>query len=114
MARRSVIPEFDLARIQRFCAGRVPLEFAEEIRVEHEVRGRSVTILECRPPWRPPPTEWTRKRVAQLRHDDVAKRWRLYWADRNGRWHPYVTPESGHVDDLLKAIDEDATGIFWG
>jgi len=41
--------------------------------------------------------------------------WRLYWADRNSRWHEYV--EAGptyELEDLLREVDEDPTGIFWG
>ena len=36
--------------------------------------------------------------VAQLRFDPTDRRWVLYCADRNGRWHNYGDP----------------TGIFWG
>lgn len=45
---RNVIPELDLARIQRYCDGRVPARLLDQIRIELEVRGRSVTILERR------------------------------------------------------------------
>ena len=47
--------------------------------IEHAVRGSSITILERRPPWNPAyGSEWSSLKVAQLRYDDRARRWRLY------------------------------------
>lgn len=52
-------------------------------------------------------------RATQVRRR--AKAWTLWWADRNERWDRYwdmdPTPD---VDELLREIDEDPTGIFWG
>jgi Protein of unknown function (DUF3024) len=56
--------------------------------------------------------------IAQLRYIPPhlpGGRWRLYWPDRNRRWHlmddvaPAATPEP-----LLDELDADPTGIFWG
>jgi hypothetical protein len=39
----------------------------------------------------------------------------LYCADSNGRWWLYDAAAAARdVEPLLAAIDEDATGIFWG
>ena len=78
------------------------------------MRGKSVTIFDCRPPWHPNLTEWSRVPVAQLRYDPDSHLWTLYWADRNSRWHRYDDTEPGTADDLLNEIDEDPTCIFWG
>ena len=40
--------------------------------------------------------------------------WSLYWADRNGRWHRYDAIPPGRVDQVLREIESDPTGIFWG
>lgn len=41
--------------------------------------------------------------------------WTLYYADRNSKWHLYYEIEpSADFDDLLREVDEDPTGIFWG
>jgi Protein of unknown function (DUF3024) len=55
-------------------------------------------------------------RAAALRPARAGRgRWRLYWADRNTRWHlmddvaPAATP-----GPLLTELDADPTGIFWG
>jgi len=50
-----------------------------------------------------------------MRYDEKTGEWTLYYADRNDRWHEYWDIESTKsIDKLLKEIDEDPTGIFWG
>lgn len=113
---KAVLPELDLARIRRYCAQRVPARVSDKIRIELDVSGRSVTILECRPPWNPDfGTEWTRFPIARLRHFEAQGVWVLYWRDSNLRWHIYrrIDP-SPHVDPLLAEIEADPTCIFWG
>jgi len=79
-----------------------------QVRMEHEVRGRSVTIVERRAPWDDPSADgakWTSRSVAQLRH--AADGWRLYWPDRNTRWHLVDdVPAAQSVMPLLEAIDD--------
>ena len=54
-------------------------------------------------------------KVAQLRYDNRSRLWTLYCIDRNERWWPYDFVEpSGDVEELLAALDEDPSGIFWG
>ncbi len=65
---KTALPELDLARIRRYCQAKVPARVSNEIRIEVDVSGRSVTIMECRPPWNPEfGTDWTRFPIAQLR-----------------------------------------------
>ncbi|HUG29207.1 MAG TPA: DUF3024 domain-containing protein [Candidatus Limnocylindria bacterium] len=114
-AKRAV-PDLDIARIRRYCDGKVPAHLRDKIRIEFDVRGRSVTILECRPPWTPAiGPEWTRMPIARLRFLAGRGVWLLDWSDRNSRWHHYDDIEpSPHVDPLLAEIEEDPTSIFWG
>ena len=107
-------PETDVARIRKYCRARVPASFRDQIRLEAAVRGSSVSIYECRPPWHPDLTEWSKVRVAQLRYSADTHRWSLHWADRNGRWHRYDDLEPSPVDKLLCEIEADPTCIFWG
>jgi hypothetical protein len=40
--------------------------------------------------------------------------WRLYWKDRNDRWHLYELIEPAKdIRRLLDEIDRDPTCIFW-
>jgi hypothetical protein len=115
-APKTVIPELELARIRRYCQERVPSRLRDQIRIELDVSDRSVTILECRPPWTPEiGADWTRFPIARLRHVQAHGVWVLYWRDRNLRWHRYdrIGP-SAHVDPLLTEIEADPTSIFWG
>jgi hypothetical protein len=111
-----VLPELDVARVQRWCANRVPEQALHQVRVECEIDDRHLTIIERRAPWRPDfGPEWTRFPIARLRYTKTGKTWSLYWRDRNLRFHTYdrLRP-TGNVDQLLDEIDRDPTGIFWG
>ena len=107
------LPDLDLVRIHRYCDSRVPARLRDEARLEATTRGKNVTIFDCRPPWHPDLTEWSRVPVAQFRYEPNHNHWTLYWAHRNSRWHRYDLIDPDTVDELLKEIDNDPTGIFW-
>jgi hypothetical protein len=110
------IPEASLALVEKYCERRVPQHVRDQVRLECSVRGKSITITERRPPWRPEfGPEWTSLKVAQLRYDKEDATWTLYCCDRNERWFEYnnVGP-SADIEPLLVEIDADPTGIFWG
>ncbi len=109
-----VVPDLDLEKIRKYCESRVPKRLQNELRVEFGVRGKSVTIFDCRPPWHPNLPGWSRQPIAQLRYQETTKLWTLYWADRNSRWHLYDMIDPGRVDELLHEIEDDPTCIFWG
>lgn len=116
----SSLPETDLARIERWVEqenDRIPPHARGEVRIELDVGARSVTILECRPPWDPERMgpKWTRSPVARLRYTRSRGEWTLYWPDRHLRFHQYeLTPSTPNVEALLEEIDRDPTSIFWG
>ena len=59
--------------------------------------------------------EWTSMAIAQIRYDNETGRWTLYCADRNDKWHEYMNIEpTKYIEEILKEINEDPTGIFWG
>lgn len=81
-----------------------------------DVTDLTVTILECRPPWRRtlgrsgPGSRWpgfgTPRREGE---------WTLCWRDRNLKFHEYdLAPPTPHVEDLIAEIARDPTCIFWG
>jgi len=110
------LPEMDVARVQRWCAARVPEHARHQVRVEVQVAVRHLTIVERRAPWREDlGPEWTSLPIARLRYTATEKSWILYRRDRNLRFHRYdpLSP-SNRVDDLLTEIDRDPTCIFWG
>jgi hypothetical protein len=116
MAPPTSVVEPALARVKRFCEDRVPAELREQMRLECSLRGNSITIVERRPPWSElVGPEWTFTKIAQLRCDTGNRMWTLYCIDRNERWWPddFAEP-SPDIEELLAAIDEDPSGIFWG
>ena len=116
VADRVGLPELALAAVRRYCETKIPPEHRDEVRMEFDVRGRNVSLFECRPPWDPDAgPEWTRTPVAQLRFDPAGGIWELFCARSSGRWAAYEpAPPTTSVGELLDEIDRDPTGIFWG
>jgi hypothetical protein len=110
------VDELAVAKIRRLCESRIPQSARDEVRLEVGVRGNAITIVERRPLWRgPPDAEWTTMKIAQFRFDPGDRLWRLYWANRNGRWNElWDVQPSPSIDPLLAEVDQDPTAVFWG
>jgi hypothetical protein len=110
------LPDLDVARVQRWCAARVPERALLQVRVECQVAPRHLTIVERRAPWRADSgPEWTTLPIARLRYTAADTTWTLYRRDRNLRFHAYdLLAPSPRVEDLLTELDHDPTCIFWG
>jgi hypothetical protein len=102
-------------KITKFCDIRVPPHVRNKLRLTHNFRGNGVTIYEERAPWRQDLKEWTSLPIAQIRYNEKTGKWSLFCADRNNKWHEYRGLEpTQDLDIILKEIDKDPTGIFWG
>jgi hypothetical protein len=100
--------------LEPFCQNRIPLHVRDMVRLVFSFRGNSVSLFEERPYFQDP-SRWTSSPVAQFRFDQDDKTWSLYCADRNSKWHPYDRAKpSRQFTHLLKAVESDSTGIFWG
>ena len=116
---RATIPEADLTRIRQWIDARnaaLPQSARADLRNELDVADLTVTIFECRPPWRPHlDPEWTRSPIARLRYTKSKGEWSLYWCDSNLKFHEYeLVPSTPDVGALIAEIDSDPTSIFWG
>ena len=114
-----MIPELDLARIQKWVDGRnaaLPPRAWGLIRYEIDVSARAITALQCRPPWREGfGPEWTRFPICRFRYTKVRNEWSLYWRDRNLEFHIYdLVPPTPYIDELIEEVERDPTCIFWG
>src|SRR4051812_38619640 len=101
------LPDLDIARVERWCAARVPDHARHQVRVECQIAPRHLTIVERRIPWRADlGPEWTSFPIARLRYSATDQTWTLYWRDRNLRFHIYnqLAP-SNQVEDLLTELD---------
>jgi len=97
-----------------YCERRVPPHVRDQVRMHHEFRGDSVTLFEDRPRWDKPEV-WIHNPIAQFRFEKDGGRWTLYCADRNSKWHLYeIAKPSSDLESMLRAVDEDRTGIFFG
>ena len=97
-----------------YCSERLPVYLHHEMRLGFNFRGHSVTLYTERPAFAESGMR-AETLAAQFRFNPQNKEWVLYWADRNSKWHPYELIEpSRNFENLLKAVHEDPTGIFWG
>jgi len=110
------LPELDVARVQRWCAARVPARARHQVRVQCQIASRQLSIVERRAPRREDfGPDWTDFPIARLRYTAAEKSWTLSWRDRNLRFHTDdLLAPSHRVDDLLTEFDRDPTCIFWG
>lgn len=114
-----MLPESDVFRIRRWVDhknGGLPGRARNKICYEFDIDSRSVTILECRPPWNSEfGHEWTRMPVARMRYTIMRAEWALYYRDSNLKFHVYdrVAP-TPFLGRLLVEVDADPTAIFWG
>jgi hypothetical protein len=107
-----VIPELDQRRITRWLQARndgLPDAARGKIRYEVDLTATTVTILECRPPWRPDyGPNWTRFPIARLRYTKTRRQWSLYWRDRNLRFHLYE-PQKMPVGSRSTSVSGSST-----
>jgi hypothetical protein len=111
------IPELERARaeraLRRVC-DKVPAHIRDELEHDFRVVRSDIELFERRPHY----LERDRKIehvVAKFRYNARRGSWTLYWSDRNLRWHSYEGLE-GRRDflELLREVEKDPTGIFWG
>jgi hypothetical protein len=112
------LPEFTKKLIEtklaEYCDRKIPIHARDKVKLTYKIHGNSVTLIETRPYYMNP-SVWTQSPIAKFRYDEPSGQWSLYYPDRNSRWHPYsgVRP-TANLDAILKEIDRDPTGIFWG
>ena len=113
------LPDADLVITRRWVDRHnddIPERARDQIRYELDIEDRSITLYECRPPWREGiSTEWSRFPIVRLRYTKARKEWAIYWRDRNSKFHRYdPIPASRRLQELLDLVDGDQSGIFWG
>jgi hypothetical protein len=100
--------------LEQFIERRVSPRIRHKVRMSVETRGNNVTLFEHRPVFHML-GKWTNSKVAQFRYDPDSDRWTLYCSDRHDRWHRYTQKQPATaIAALLREVDQDPTGIFWG
>ena len=108
--------EFAAKLVERYAAAKVPPDVQDAVRLEVETVGNSITIWECRPPWRPEyGPEWTRMGIARFRYSPSERSWTVYWTRSDLKFHRYtlVGAQSG-IGSLLDEVARDPHACFWG
>ena len=86
----------------------------DKVVLQYRVTRHDVLLFEKRPAFRRP-GEWTESPVAKFRFNRRSCLWTLFCRDRNAKWHLYVpVPPAPEFHELVKEVDRDPTGIFWG
>lgn len=100
--------------LDEYCKDAVPEHAQDQLRLGYLCEGMAITLFEIRPHFRRP-GKWISVNVARFRYNKTNKLWKLYWRDRNSKWHAYerIDP-SGSFRDLFQEVLDDPTGIFWG
>lgn len=92
----------------------MPAHIRQKLRVIYKIDGNAVTIYEERPYFLDK-SRVTHGSVARMRYHIGQKRWTLYWADRNTKWHLYEEhPPAKSIQTLLDEVTRDPIHIFWG
>lgn len=112
------LPEFTKKLIEekltKYCESRIPAQVRNKVKLTFDISGNKVTLIETRPYFKDS-SIWTKTPMAQFRFDNKKKQWLIYCIGRNERWRLYdLIKPSSNFDDLLKELDRDPTGIFWG
>ena len=114
MAIPALLKTLAETKLAEYCEQRVPEHARSKIRLSFKSHSNSITLSEERPRI-DDHSKSTTLSVAQFRFDPQTSKWTLYCADRNSRWHKAI--ESGpqdKIERLLRHVDRDVTGIFWG
>jgi hypothetical protein len=91
-----------------------PAHLLDQVRHELEIDGHRVRIWTVRPRWNDP-TQTTRAPVAQFTYIRTSNRWSLSWMRRDRKWHAWLpAARTTKLAALVRIVDEDAEGGFWG
>jgi Protein of unknown function (DUF3024) len=112
--------ELETARVRRtvgaFVAGRrPPPHLRQEVDLSFRVRGQSVEIFEVRPALGGAPGERIEIPVAKATYVRTVRRWRVFWLQRDMKWHSYQpTPDVATIDEFVAVVSEDRNSCFFG
>lgn len=102
-------------KLTAYCAGKLPPEQRDQIRLEIEFDGENVTLSESRPHIRQAGV-WTRLPVARFRFNLASGTWTLYRPKlgQSETWQIYPGKPERDLDKLIRLLETDESGAFWG
>jgi hypothetical protein len=113
MALPELVKKIVEDKLAKYCEQKIPVHARDEIKLSYKFHGNTVFLVESRPVFLG--EGWTHMKIAKFKYDPRGGTWELFCADRNDRWYSYFeTSREKNFQALLDAVEEDATGIFWG
>jgi len=109
-----LLPKIEQQRVdklfERYCKNRVPPHARDQINMLNRVTGNKVVLIESRP-YYDDPSSWIEMPIAQFEYNPSSNIWSLYGYDWNDKLIPI---RKGSLEQLIREVDNDPTGIFWG
>lgn len=102
-------------KLGAYCEKKIPADVRDRVRLVLEFADNEITLVETRPYFRDP-TQWTRLPVARFRFNAASGTWSLDCPNlrEKGGWRLYPVQSAHDLDKLIRALDEDTSGVFWG
>ncbi len=113
------LSEFEIKRIEKlvgnFIESRRPEpSLRDRIDISFKIIDQSFKIFEIRPEWNNPGIK-IESPMAKATYVKTKKIWELYWKRADMKWHRYKTfGDLELLEEVLKVIDQDEYGCFWG
>lgn len=100
--------------LAEYCRTRVPTWLKEELRLDFTIDEDSATIYQERRSCQGS-CEWFRFPLAKFRYSKDLNQWSLHHCDENQQWRLYLNISPNlDLSKLIKAVDDDPLGFFWG
>lgn len=114
MALPELLQKQTIRLLDKFCRERIPCERYQGRRLVYSIADNHVTLFEERIDSEEEES-WLRTPIARFCYSSELNQWALYSTDPQQRWHIYqnINP-SLNLGRLIKALDDDPIGIFWG
>jgi hypothetical protein len=112
------LPDIQRARVDTLlgplCQPHPDPHVATQVRRGYRVERNAVVMYESRPSFLKPDI-WQEHPIAKFQFNKSRGTWQLYCVFRNLKWRSYEPlPESLDLAELVREVQADPTGIFWG
>ncbi|HYN44688.1 MAG TPA: DUF3024 domain-containing protein [Candidatus Limnocylindrales bacterium] len=98
----------------KYCEGKGQEHLKGKFRIGYAFKGNTIIVYEERINYQDS-TGRIEVPVAKLSYDIESDEWSLFSVDNKSRWHKYSKEKPNKdISKLLRTVDEDSTGIFWG